>query len=67
MILNNLLSMKIYQKPYKSPVMTRENPSLCYKKEETRERDELYRQLRKWNKKLKKEIKDYKVLNHIIK
>ena len=47
--------------------MARENPPLCYEEEENQERDELYRKLRKRNKKLKKEIKDYRVLNHIIK
>ena len=48
--------------------MTQENDSLCYdkEKEETQEREELFRHLKKWNKKLKKEIKEYKVLNCVI-
>jgi hypothetical protein len=48
--------------------MTQENPSLCYdnEKEETQEREELFKQLKKRNKKLKKEIKEYQLLNHVI-
>ena len=60
-------SEDMYQIPYNSPAMERENPPLCFQAEENQERDEMYRQHKKRNKKLKRQIKEYKVLNRVIK
>ena len=58
----------LYENPCKNPVMISKTPSLCYEKdkEETPEREEFLRKLKRKNKYLKKEIKEYQVLNRVI-
>ena len=58
----------IYQKPCRNPIVILENPSVCYDKlkEETPEREDLFRKLKKKNKQLKKEIKEYEVLTQMV-
>ena len=58
----------LYEKPCKNPVMTSKNPSLCYDNitKEASERQGLLKKLKQKNKQLKKEMKEYQVLTHVI-
>ena len=51
----------LYEKPYTNPIATSENTSLCYEKstEEISEREDLLGILKKKNKQLKEEVKEY--------
>lgn len=67
-MIDNPLFPMIYEKSYTNPVMTLENPSLFYDKgtEEISEMEDLLRRLKKKNKQLKKEVKEYQVLIYVI-
>ena len=58
----------LYEKSYANPVVASENPSLCYDKitEEISKREDLLKRLKKKNKQLKKEFKEYQVLTRVI-
>lgn len=58
----------LYEKPYASLVVAAKNPPLCYDKiiEESLEKEDLLKRLKKKNKQLKKEVKEYQVLTHVI-
>ena len=58
----------LYEKSYANPIAASKNPSLCYDKitEEISEREDLLKRLKKKNKQLKKEVKEYKVLIRVI-
>jgi FtsZ-binding cell division protein ZapB len=58
----------MYEKSYANPAATSKNPSLCYDKitEESLKREDFLKRLNKKNNQLKKEVKEYQFITHVI-